>query len=359
MANDADKEDKERRSDYLGEDVLKGYYYVYGSLDQTDRYIRTTKKITDYVAQRFTKSIGVLVSKGTEQEFKEPDKPKDEAKGMEVERYKMLLKMCLEKQERYQEYKAKVFRIIMGQCKASMRNKLEALEVYEKLEEEDDVAGLMEEIRKLVYATDNTQFKYWRMQASWKTLVNMKQADREALQVFATRFLKQVESTEEVWGELYPRNVSGENIEQVQKPARDGFLACLFLAGVDRKRYKSVIDDLSNDFILGKVSYPKDVPGMLNLLVNRRGSSGSNRVDAIRDGVGGISFAQSGSNKYANYKCNKCKQLGHIKRFCPQLNQNNTQTSASGNDSVGSENRPETWNSQGFQVDEEAWHYTG
>jgi hypothetical protein len=279
---------------------------------------------------------------------------------MEVERYKMLLKMCLEKQEKYQTAKSKVFKIIVGQCKASMRNKLEALAVYEKLEEEDDVAGLMEEIRKLVYATDNTQFQYWRMQASWKTLVNMKQGDREALQVFATRFLKQVESTEEVWGELYSRNLSGENIDKVQKPARDAFLACLFLAGVDRKRYKSVIDDLSNDFILGKVSYPKDVPGMLNLLVNRRGASGSPKVDAIRDGVGGASFSQTDGNKYAHYKCNKCKKLGHIKRFCPQLNQNNTQQSASDNESVGSDNRSTGWNQQGFQIDDgRPWYYNG
>jgi len=120
-----------------------------------------------------------------------------------------------------------------------------------------------------------------------------------------------------------------------------------------------MIDDLSNDFILGKVSHPKDVPGMLNLLVNRRGAGSSKKNDAILDGVGGASFAQSGSNKYASYKCNKCKQMGHIKRFCPQNKDNNTQKNASGNDSVGSENRSVGWDHQGFQVDEEAWLYKG
>jgi hypothetical protein len=211
------------------------------------------------------------------------------------------------------------------------------------------------------------------MQASWKTVVNMKQGDREALQVFATRFLKQVESTEEIWGELYPRNLCGENIEKVQKPARDAFLACLFLAGVDRVRYKSVIDDLSNDFILGKVSYPTDVPGMLNLLVNRRGASGSKKVDAIRDGVGGVSFAQSGKNSYSNARCNKCKQIGHIRRYCPQMTKNNSPGGDSDNSSVGSEiNDPAYWkkksqqhsqnevgwNHQGFQTDGSHWQIT-
>ena len=189
MANDGNdkKDSKDYRSDYLGTEELKGYYYVYGSLDQDSRYIRTTKKITDYVAQRFTKQLAIVVSKGTEATFEEPDKPDDKAGAiiMDVERYKMLLKLCIEREQKYKQDKSKVFRVIMGQCKSSMRNKLEGLEHYETLEEEDDVAGLMEEIRKLVYATDNTQYEYWKMQASMKTMVTLKQGDKEALQVFA------------------------------------------------------------------------------------------------------------------------------------------------------------------------------
>jgi len=361
MANDADKKDsKDYRSDYLGTEVLKGYYYTYGALYQVDTYIKTTKKITDYVSQRFTKELGVLVSEGTEAEFEEPASPGDEAKGIALERYKMKLKMCLEREERYKQDKSKVFLIIMGQCKSPMRNKLEALEKYKTLAQEDDVAGLMEEIRKLVYSTDNTQYEYWTMQASMKALVNMKQGDREALQVFANRFLKQVESTEEIWGDLYPRKVSGKDIEQVQKPARDAFLACLFLAGVDRGRYKSVIDELNNEFILGKVNYPKDVPGMLNLLINRRGAGGDKQMDAIRDGVGGISFGQTGK-QYTNFRCHNCGKKGHIRRDCPLKKHNNTSGKGDGNDSksVGSGSGSVGWDHQGFQVEDDPWLYNG
>jgi hypothetical protein len=272
----------------------------------------------------------------------------------------MKLKMHLEQEDKYQQDKSKVFLIIMGQCKSPMRNKLEALEKYKTLKEEDDVAGLMEEIRKLVYSTDNTQYEYWTMQASMKTLVNLQQGNKEALQVFANRFLKQVESTEEIWGELYPRKKVGESIEQVQKPARDAFLACLFLAGVDRNRYKSVIDELNNEFVLGKEIYPKDVPGMLKLLTNRRGAGGDKNVDAIRDGIG-VSFAQTGK-RYDNYRCHNCGKKGHIRRDCPKKKKNNTPSDGGGNDSdsVGSDNRSTSWNQQGFQFgDPRPWYYTG
>jgi hypothetical protein len=63
--------------------------------------------------------------------------------------------------------------------------------------------------------------------------------------------------------------------EEERSKARGKFLACLFLAGSDRERYKSVVDDLGNDFTLGKPNYPEDVASMLNLLTNRRGIGGN------------------------------------------------------------------------------------
>jgi hypothetical protein len=40
-------------------------------------------------------------------------------------------------------------------------------------------------------------------------------------------------------------------------------LACVFLAGVNRHKYKTVLDDLNNDFVLGTVNYPEDIAGMM------------------------------------------------------------------------------------------------
>jgi hypothetical protein len=235
----------------------------------------------------------------------------------------------------------------------------------------DDVISLMKAIKDLVYATDNTQFEFWTMQSVLKTLVTMKQGKKEHLQAFGDRFLRQLESTEQVWGELIPRKYNEQDLDQIQKPARDQFLACLFLAGVDRDRYRAVIDDLNNEFILGKVNYPKDVPSMLKYLINRRGAGGNKKVEDIRDGIEGTSLAQKNdnNNQKKKFTCYTCGKEGHKSPQCPE------NKSGSDTGSIGSEiNDPAYWKKkkqqhsqtevgwdhQGFQIDDkDAWAYTG
>ena len=79
MSNDGISKEKSANGHVLGVEELKGYYYSHGDLQQVDHHIRTTKRIGDYVAQRFTKEIGTLVEKGTEAKFEEPADPGKDA----------------------------------------------------------------------------------------------------------------------------------------------------------------------------------------------------------------------------------------------------------------------------------------
>ena len=118
MATNGNKDNnKDRKSgSVISPDELKGYFYVYGDTDQSDRYLRTTRRIADYVAQRFTKQIGALVEKGEEAAFEEPIDPEKDASRTAEKHFEMELKMTMEREEKYKQDKAKVFRIILGQC---------------------------------------------------------------------------------------------------------------------------------------------------------------------------------------------------------------------------------------------------
>jgi hypothetical protein len=127
----------------LGIDELRGHIFIYGSRNQTDKYIRTKKAIGEYVGTKYGKQMWRLVAKHEETLFKDPDDPGEDAKRVEIENYKMLLRMT-EEEKQYQEDKSKVFRLIMGQCTTTMRNKLEACDTYDDLEAKDDIVGLLE-----------------------------------------------------------------------------------------------------------------------------------------------------------------------------------------------------------------------
>jgi hypothetical protein len=192
----------------LGIDELRGYIFIYGSKMQAEKYLRTKKAIGEFVGTKYGKAMWSLVEKKQETTFKDPDEPDKDAKRAEVKKYKMLLKMRIEDKKKYQEDKSKVFRLIMGQCTTTMRNRIEASRDYEKLEEDDDVIGLLESIRELVYSNEATQYQYWAMQSAIRKLCAMKQESKESLSGFIKWFEAQVEATEDMCvGRCYHRGL--------------------------------------------------------------------------------------------------------------------------------------------------------
>ena len=79
--------------------------------------------------------------------------------------------------------------------------------------------------------------------------------------VTTVELTREVGEGNEVEEETYIEKVLADDDEI--KVARDRFLACIFLAGVDRERYRDTIDELNNDFMGHGKEYPQDVQSML------------------------------------------------------------------------------------------------
>jgi hypothetical protein len=286
------KNNKHRSENTIQE--LAGHLFTFGNQGQQSNYLKTKRAVADFfgMTSDFGKEIFRAIKEGKEPEFQEPEEPPSKATQAQLRKYEILFKRYLDNEEKYKREKTKVFRVIMWQCTPTLRNKLESLPKFSNLEEKDDFVGLLKRIKDLVYSTDNTQYEYWRLQASFVKLANLKQEQKESINGYAKRFLAQVEATESLWGPLVPTAAikrdevqfdeeddketrkkimedQAQLDEEERSKARGKFLACLFLAGSDRERYKTVVDDLGNDFTLGKANYPEDVAGMLHLLTNR------------------------------------------------------------------------------------------
>jgi len=188
-------------------DDFHGIKFAFGRPDQVPIYIQPMKNLADYAGTKMNNNMYKLVKKKVEATFPKPKPPgKDPAKHV-VDEYRELMKRKLDKEEKYNEDKAKLFRIIMTQCSPEMKGKLEAQSTeLDKLEDDNDVIGLLNMIKEFVYNADGVKNKFVIMQLLNRTLYgrNNTQRPNGSLNEYGKRFLQQVEVVEAVWGKLVP-----------------------------------------------------------------------------------------------------------------------------------------------------------
>ena len=339
------------RSDWTSSpSEFHGIKFVFGRPDQVPIYLQSMKKLADYAGTKMNNNMYKLVKKKVEATFPKPKAPgKDPAKHV-VDEYRELMKRKLDKEDKYNEDKAKLFRIIMTQCSPEMKDKLEAQSTeLEKLEDDNDVIGLLDMIKELVYNAGGVRNKFVIMQSLNRTLYGRGNTQRpnESLNEYGKRFLQQVEVVEAVWGKLVPPCHESDNAKE-KESARNQYLASLFLGGTDQARYKAAVDELNNNYVLGKDVYPADVPAAIMVLTNRRGYGGSRQrqVENLSDGLSVVSFAQQPGRRRGKTKCFRCNQEGHLAKDCTAIieGSESKRGGSDDNDSVGSGGGKVAWN---------------
>ena len=152
-------------------DEFHGIKFVFGRPDQVPIYLQSMKKLADYAGTKMNNNMYKLVKKKEETVFPKPKSPGKEPEKHVLDEYRELMKRKLDKEDKYAEDKAKLFRIIMTQCTPAMKDKLEAQSLeFNKLEQRNDVIGLLELIKKLVYNADGVRNQFVIMQSLNRTL---------------------------------------------------------------------------------------------------------------------------------------------------------------------------------------------
>lgn len=152
--------------------------HVYGSADaggQAEEYMKMTKAIGEYVGRVYGKEMKSLVLHLKEGDPEEPDYP--DSKGTEKHKaiWSKLYDRYLKKQEVYDDYKAKVFTVIMGQCTKVMKNEVEGTTGFAGIEAAYDVIALLKTIKRVAFGSNDMLYPQMQAAGALRQFVNVTQ----------------------------------------------------------------------------------------------------------------------------------------------------------------------------------------
>lgn len=334
---------------------LEDNVFVFAKKDQTDVYLKTVEAIANYAQIKFDKDIKILVRDGKEKTFKEPKEPtgrkNEEPSRAQMEKYKSELADFHKTQREYKLNKQQMYQIILGQCSEPIKNKLRNDSEVTKLEQDDDVAGLLTKIKAMIFSMEDVQHPFWTAQIGLRRFTALFQGPGESPDSYYKRYLLIVKVLEEQWGEMYPDKLCTDDTADAARVARDKFMAAHFLGGANRQRYGKLLDELNNSYLAKKDNYPATLEAAYKLLCHFQdhklnGKDGYNNSSESS----GVNLAQvKYKKKLEKMRCFKCNELGHLSRNCPTNHQNNNQVeeSKATDDNQGSRQRITPWRRPG------------
>jgi hypothetical protein len=118
------------------------------------------------------------------------------------------------------------------------------------------------------------------------------QGPRESVTNYYRRFVSTTKVIEEQWSKFYPEKLAVSASDVDKNIARDKYLSMIFLAGADKVRFGTLIEDLNNSYLAGNDQYPVSLDGTLTLLSHYQGHRGGEHMDDDKNVSRETSFAQ-------------------------------------------------------------------
>jgi hypothetical protein len=328
---------------------LGEHTYVLNKKVQAEQYIRTTEKIAQYAGLHIGKEMRYVVMYHKEYTITEPPYPeKEEIKASpgRMEKYKVELSAYQKRMDKYDDDKAQLYIVILGQCTEKVKLKLKADPKFEDLEKDYDVVGFLKLLRIIMFSTTGVQHECMAAHEAYRRFTNIVQGPKESLEHFIIRFNALAEVSDEIHGLVVPTKIMTQETDRDK--ASEKYRVMIFLCGLDKIRYGKLLDELHNAYLAKTDKYPSTMDDAVTLFSNYcdgQAPSKQKKTDDDEDDGKQFerSFAQITKNKGKNLKkkgvkivCYTCGQPGHASPKCPLKDQQSDDESIKSSSSKGS-----------------------
>ena len=232
-------------------DALKGFIYDCSDNRQADRFTKTTLKIGEYVGSNYTrgKDISRLVETLKVPVIDMPAPPAEDANASVMRVWQKNIDKFVDRQDQLQENIGSLYSLLRGQCTDIMKQRLESLPTYDKLNEDRDGLGLLIEIKNIAFSFQSQNYLAHSLHDSKRRFYMYQQDKHTTTQAYFNTFINNVKVIEHSGGTVagrdpglesmvatekgYNTNMTAEQMKQVQEESRERYLAVAFLLGAD------------------------------------------------------------------------------------------------------------------------------
>jgi hypothetical protein len=169
------------------------------------------------------------------------------------------------------------------------------------------------------------QYLYWMICQTVRKVLAMRQQDNKPSAEYYKSFKSCVDVAESQWGTLVP--AAAATNETDEETSSDKFITCVFLAGVDTKKYGRLKTKLNYAYVAGQNNYPETVESAVTMLSHYMNNKGVHMIEEDKGQPDQKSFMQ----KHKNVMSYKCGKKGHHANKCPGGDSNEHESSTRSN----------------------------
>ena len=275
-----------------------------------------------------------------------PDPPPEDANASVKHVWQKNIDNFVDCQDQLQQNIGSLYSLLQGQCIDIMKQRLESLPIYAKLNEDHDGLGLLIEIKNIAFSFQSQNYLAHLLHNSKRCFYMFQQDKNMTTEAYLKAFTNNVEVIEHSGGTIaghdpglesmvaaekgYGTQMTETQTKEVQAESRERYLAAAFLLSADRTRYGKLIEDMENDYLQGRNNYPTTVTSAYHLITNWKQDPRNVMRSLGQGGNVGVSFTTTtegtsndsgvtltnatkngpGASK-AHITCHKCNLKGH------------------------------------------------